>query len=80
MTCAVCVDSSEPLCPRSIVVTRRRADEERQVAEQERRLADVERARAGHGDGSEREHFRAMKAHERSAELHDAIAGLLPAE
>ena len=25
MTCAVCVDSSEPLCPRSIVVTRRRA-------------------------------------------------------
>jgi hypothetical protein len=58
----------------------RRADQERQVAAHERRLADAERPRAGHGDNREREHFRAMKAHERSAELHDAIAGLLPAE
>jgi len=54
----------------------RRADQERRIAEQERRLADAERQHAGHRDNREREHFRAMKADERSAELHDAIAAL----
>jgi hypothetical protein len=57
----------------------RRADQERLVA-QERPLADAKRKRAGHGDNSKRERFRAMKARERSAEMHDAIARLLPGE
>jgi len=56
----------------------RRADRERFVAEQERRLADAEPECAGHRDKNEREHFRAMRAHERSAEWHDAIARLRP--
>jgi hypothetical protein len=52
------------------------ADEEGQVAEQERRVEDSARPRAKRRDNSEREHFRAMKAHERSAELTDVIARL----
>jgi hypothetical protein len=57
-------------------MTMRPADEVGPVAEQERPVADLARQDRRRRDPSEREHFRAMKAHERSAELYDAIARL----
>ncbi len=57
-----------------------RVDRERALAESQRRMAQVAQARAEHHDKDEHVHFRAMKMHERSAEIHDAIAALLPRE
>ena len=55
-----------------------RVDRERALAEGQREMAKVEQAYADDHDKNEHVHFRAMKAHERSAEIHDAIAALLP--
>ena len=55
-----------------------RADQERVIAEQERQLAQVERDLVEVRDRNELKHFRAMHTHERSAEIHDAIADLIP--
>ena len=52
------------------------ADRERVLAEDQRRLAGVERLLVEHRDRDELTHFRAMHAHERSAEIHDALAEL----
>jgi hypothetical protein len=52
------------------------ADQERVLAEDARRLAGVERQLIEHHDRNELMHFRAMHAHERSAEIHDALAEL----
>ena len=41
-------------------------------------MAQVAQARAEHHDKDAHKHFRAMKMHERSAEIHEAIAALLP--
>lgn len=41
-------------------------------------MAQVAQARAEHQDKDAHVHFRTMKMHERSAEIHDAIAALLP--
>ncbi len=43
-------------------------------------MAQVAQARAEDHDKDEHVYFRAMKTHERSAEIHDAIAALLPRE
>jgi 5,10-methylenetetrahydrofolate reductase len=55
-----------------------RVDREHALAENQRQMAQVEQAQAEHHDKNEHVHFRAMKKHERSAEIHDAIAALLP--
>jgi hypothetical protein len=41
-------------------------------------MAKVAQARVEHRDKDAHKHFRAMKMHERSAEIHDAIAALFP--
>jgi hypothetical protein len=41
-------------------------------------MAEVAQARVERHDKDAHKHFRAMRTHERSAEIHDAIAALLP--
>jgi hypothetical protein len=57
-----------------------RGDQERALAESQRRMAQVAQARVEHRDKDAHKYFRAMKMHERSAEIHDAIASLLPGD
>ena len=55
-----------------------RGDRERALAERERRLADVERKLVEHRDRDASTPFRAMRTHQRAAEIHDALAGFFP--
>ena len=55
-----------------------RADREWVLAEDERRLAQIERNLVEDRDRNELVHFRAMHAHQRAAEIHDAMADLYP--
>jgi hypothetical protein len=55
-----------------------RGDRERALAERERRLADVERNLVEHRDRDALTHFRAMRKHQRAAEIHDALAAFFP--
>lgn len=55
-----------------------RGDLERALAENQRRMAEVAQARVERNDKDAHKHYRAMRTHERSAEIHDAIAALLP--
>lgn len=54
----------------------KRAHRERVFAEDERRLAQVERKLVEDRDRDEATCFRAMRTHERAAEIHDALADL----
>ena len=57
-----------------------RVPRERESAEHERRLAQIEQGRVDPRDEDTPARFRAMRTHERAAELHEAIAALLPPE
>jgi len=76
VTFVASVDVSGPRRPRGGGVTMRGADEEQQVSEHERHVADAQRQHKARRDNGERERFRAVRAHERSAELYDAITRL----
>jgi hypothetical protein len=55
-----------------------RVPRERESAEHQRRVTQIEQGRVDPRDEDTPAQFRAMRTHERAAELHDAIAALLP--